>query len=214
MSTLFDRFDQQDIAIESNGQLLVTNGEAVLRVDPNTGDPILVSGSDSDIGMLRGSGDPLNRATSIAVEPGGTFVVTDSGPKIVRVDPTSGDRHLLSGAERGQGKPFTRLGGMAVDRSGRVVVVDAVQLIGVDATSGDRRVISGAERGDGPPFITPQDIAVEPSGTLLVIDIELAAILRVEPTTGNRTILSRLGDRRTFTRIRPNGRSETFVIGR
>src|ERR671917_319975 len=48
-------------------------------------------------------------------------------------------------------------------------------------------------RGSGPAFGIPMHAAVENTGFLVVVDEALNAIVRVEPTTGNRTIVSSAG---------------------
>ena len=45
--------------------------------------------------------------------------------------------------------------------------------------------------GSGPDFWDPSHIAVEASGNLVVTDRNLQAVLRVDPATGDRTIVSR-----------------------
>ena len=40
------------------------------------------------------------------------------------------------------------------------------------------------------PFLGPTGIVVEPSGTLVVVDSGLRAVVRVNPQTGARTIVS------------------------
>ena len=47
--------------------------------------------------------------------------------------------------------------------------------------------------GAGPTFTSPVGIAVEASGDLVVLDFGLDAVLRVDPVTGDRTIVSDAG---------------------
>ncbi len=70
-------------------------------------------------------------------------------------------------------------------------------LFRVDPTTGDRTILSnfgvGANQG-----ISPLGVAVEASGTILVIDSNagtggLGALFRVDPTSGERTLLSNFG---------------------
>jgi streptogramin lyase len=44
--------------------------------------------------------------------------------------------------------------------------------------------------GGGPEFISPTGIAVESSGDILVIDWALGSVLRIDPTSGDRTVVS------------------------
>jgi hypothetical protein len=64
-----------------------------VRVDPVTGDRTLASGG------AKGRGSPFLGPSSIAVETDGSLVVLDGifGSKVlVRVDPISGDRIIIS----------------------------------------------------------------------------------------------------------------------
>ena len=45
-------------------------------------------------------------------------------------------------------------------------------------------------RGSGPAFMDPSGIAVEDDGSLVVVDYGLDAVVRVDPETGNRMIIS------------------------
>jgi hypothetical protein len=47
-----------------------------------------------------------------------------------------------------------------------------------------------ASVGSGPPFFSPTDLAVEASGSLVVVDGHVAAMLRVDPVSGDRTGVS------------------------
>ena len=44
--------------------------------------------------------------------------------------------------------------------------------------------------GSGPSLRFPAGIEVEATGTLVVVDSALGAVLRVDPVTGNRTVIS------------------------
>ena len=44
--------------------------------------------------------------------------------------------------------------------------------------------------GSGPGFLAPRGIAVEADGTLVVVDSSLDAVVRVDPLSGDRTIIS------------------------
>jgi len=44
--------------------------------------------------------------------------------------------------------------------------------------------------GSGPGFISPRGIAIEADGSLVVVDIGLEAAVRVDPVSGDRTIIS------------------------
>jgi len=44
--------------------------------------------------------------------------------------------------------------------------------------------------GSGPGFVTPFGIAIEADGSLVVTDPDLEAVVRVDPISGDRTIIS------------------------
>jgi len=44
--------------------------------------------------------------------------------------------------------------------------------------------------GSGPGFVSPLGIAVEADGNLVVADFGLEAVVRVDPVSGDRTIIS------------------------
>ena len=71
---------------------------------------------------------------------------------VIRVDPVSGDRTILSDASIGSGPGFVSPFGIAVEADGGLVVrdfgLDAV--VRVDPVSGDRTLISDPSIGSGP----------------------------------------------------------------
>ena len=46
-------------------------------------------------------------------------------------------------------------------------------------------------QGGGPALQAPRGVAIEASGDLVVVDFVLAAVVRVDPVTGDRTIESK-----------------------
>jgi len=182
-----------DIAVEDDGSLMVVDSglhalNAVLRVDPVSGDRSIVSGGGT------GSGTPFGQGPiAIAVEAGGSLVVLDQDLEaVVRVNPASGARSVLSGSGRGSGPAFSAPTGIAVEADGGLVIVDngLEAVLRVDPVSGDRVIVSDSGTGSGPSFKVPWDIAVEADGQLVVADRMLKAVLRVDPANGNRSILS------------------------
>jgi hypothetical protein len=122
---------------------------------------------------------------------------TDLGlDAVVRVDPVTGDRTIVSDASTGIGPTFEHFGGIAVEGSGDLLVVDNTLdvIIRIDPITGDRTIISGSGTGSGPEFENPFGIAIEASGDLVVADGGLFGsvdgVFRVDPVTGNRTIIS------------------------
>ena len=181
----------------------------VLRVNPGSGARTVVSDvstkdSASSFGTLRG----------IAVEATGQLVVMDSvqsmegfllRAQVVRVDPSSGSRTIVSDTATGGGPPFGALAGIAVETTGQLVVVDERRRSGlgrvlrVDPGSGVRTIVFDATIGSGPSFDSLRSIAVEATGQLVVAQdiviselpiLTMAQVLRVDPGSGVRTIVS------------------------
>ena len=121
------------------------------------------------------------------VEADGSLVVVDNGlDAVVRVDPASGDRTIISDADMGDGPGFVAPRGIAVQADGSLVVVDSGlrAVVRVDSTTGERTIISmiisdpdddmDMGMGDGPGFVAPRGIAVEADGSLVVVDSGLS----------------------------------------
>jgi len=108
------------------------------------------NGGDSD---SIGSGPGFVTPFGIAVEADGSLVVADFGlDAVVRVDPVSGDRTIISDDSIGSGPGFEAPFGIAVEADGSLVVVDEGlhAVVRVDPVSGDRTIISDDSIGSGP----------------------------------------------------------------
>jgi len=92
---------------------------------------------------------------------------------------------------------------MAFLPGGDIVVTDQgfatgiPQVVEVDRGTGARTLISGNGRGSGPALVMPNSVAVGPGGDILVTDIAPVTgnprLLRINPTTGNRSVLTGVG---------------------
>jgi sugar lactone lactonase YvrE len=169
------------------------------------------------VGGLIGGGPPFDLPAAAAVEAAGSLIVTDAGlGAVVRADPRTGDRTLVSGcpaidAQRncqgtllGQGPPFRTPSAIAMAADGHLWVGDTLRqaVLQVDPSTGDRTLVSGCTAidvegrcvggliGRGPPFDFPVALAVEVTGALVVVDAGLGAVMRVNPSTGDRTLVS------------------------
>ncbi len=81
------------------------------------------------------------------MEADGSIVVTDGGLGVVRVDPVSGDRTIISDDSTGSGPGFgILLFGITVEANGDLVVTTAAMdaVIRVNPVSGDRTIVSDA----------------------------------------------------------------------
>jgi len=145
-------------AVEADGSIVGTDFfMGVVRVNPVNGDRTIVSGCTqvegvsgnfNCIGEVIGSGPILRGNYAIVVEADGSIVITDLPfQAVVRVDPLSGDRMIISDASTGSGPGFGgRLFGIAVEANGDLLVTDATMdaLIRVNPVSGDRTTVSDA----------------------------------------------------------------------
>jgi hypothetical protein len=207
-----------DVAVETSGALIVTEPfvgfQKVLRVDPATGDRAILSG------LGAGSG-PVFFPISVAVAPAGDLFVTQdqefgADAAVIRVDPSTGDRSLVSSSARGAGPALNAPLGLAIEPGGTLVVSDAAldAVLRIDPSTGDRTVVSSADTGSGPRLRLVEAITADADGSLLVVDnggtracvpfcpselcqicLEIApSILRVDPGTGDRTKVSGGGE--------------------
>lgn len=185
------------IAVESNGQLLVvdtdTKSGRVLRVDPASGDRTIVS--DANIG----GGPAIGLPGGIAIEAGGQLIVLndilESGePQVLRIDPTSGNRSVVSDANTGSGPALSGLpGAVTLDAQGRIFVVLMSPfgvIMRVDPTNGNRTALSGF-----PGNLAPQawGIAAEASGQLVVAASPNnggPTVYGADPDTGDSSVVS------------------------
>lgn len=187
------------IAADGNSLLVAdASQQAVFRVDGTTGDRTIVSGCTQIsgllpdcVGIVTGTGPALSGPVAVAVEDGGAILVGQVG-QLVRVDPQSGDRTLVSDMTRGSGPPIDGADGLAVEASGSVLWTerDGSAVLRIDPARGDRVIVSDAITGSGPAFKTPHGLAVEAAGTAVLCDSEQGSLLRIAPASGLRTLLS------------------------
>lgn len=84
--------------------------------------------------------------------------------------------------------------------TGLVVDEEAGALFTVDPSTGNRTLLSDfGDAAQGPVGAAPYDVALTASGTILVTDPAVGtagrgALFTVDPSTGNRTLLSDFGD--------------------
>jgi hypothetical protein len=208
-------FAPRFLAFPGDGSLLVADRSnpglyAIVRVDTSTGDRTVVSGcADSNCNQVVGTGPAITRLFGIALDPSHRILAVD-GQALYRIDPTTGDRTLVSGCEDagctsvvGSGPSAGQPSRVIVDASNHVYVTYRVDgsfygaIRQVDPATGGRTQISGCEdagctslTGTGPGFLDPFGLAFASDGSLLVADGGLEAIVRVDLGTGDRTIVS------------------------
>ncbi len=172
----------------------------LIKVDAATGARTTFSENNSPVG-----GPDFDTPAAIAFEADGHFVVAETdvsgvrNPSVIRVDPATGVRTLVSDNATPAGGPqFSQPQGIAVEADGSILVADLTAfpqgnggIIRVDPVTGARTSLShnGSPAG-GPKLQIPWDIAVAPNGDIYVIDDD-HKLIRVDPVTGARTLVSK-----------------------
>jgi len=209
IGTLLD--NPRDVAVSATGAIFVTDVQrrAVIRIDPQEGHRTLIS----DAGT--GQGPPFGFPAGIAVEATGQLLVTDmtalgvdgsmQGTNgIVRINPLSGDRAIVTDSIKGKGPTLSRfLGSIAVEATGQILVTDGFlsAVLRVDPVTGDRSILSDATVGQGPAFSNVLvGLAIESTGHILVAELQQKGpfgrtrgrngIVRIDSVRGDRTVLS------------------------
>ena len=190
------------------GDILTSSfgSDELLLVDPSSGDRADFASDEA------GSGPLLRGPFGVEMAADGQVLVASSrSDALLRVDPQTGDRTTFSGCANldcssvvGTGPDFDNIFMLALERNGDLVVTDrsGPMLFRVARVSGDRAILSGCSDdtcsslvGAGPMFLRPNGIAVESNDDLLnddllVGDYDLGSIFRVDPVTGDRTVIS------------------------
>jgi streptogramin lyase len=177
------------IAVERTGKILVSNGQSLLRVDPDSGAQDLVSGG----------GNLFQVPIAMTVDEDDNIYVVDALGAVVRVNPTSGAQTAVA-----KGGHLHRPQGIVA--SGKYVYVTDVatadsnfgvgRVIRIDVRNGHQTILS-----EGAHLVGPVGITVDPNGELIVSDpytinpdsAELfdGAIIRVHPKTGAQSLIAR-----------------------
>ncbi len=177
---------------------------ALFRVDPTSGHRTLIS----DFGDP-GQGPLGLNSRGAVLEPAGTvlmvdpFVGTSSLGALFRIDPSTGVRIILSDfGDPAQGPTGSFPIGVTLEPGGSIITTDAqaAVLFRIDPATGMRTIASDfSDPTQGPlgGSLIHTDIAAD--GNLWVTDSNagtgfFGALFRVNPATGNRTLLSDLGD--------------------
>ncbi len=183
------------IAIERNGNLLVTLQDnsfpnkttpgRILRVDPSNGTHTTLA-SDNLLGVLQG----------IAVDDNGDILVVTQelsvpGPPagIVRVDPATGAQSNLS-----TGSAYDLPAGIVLDTDGTILVSDygsAERILRVDPGDVDPMPVVVTSGG---LFNVPFGLDVESDGHVVVGNIDSARVVRVDPGTGQQSLVNAPGN--------------------
>jgi len=154
----------------------------------------------------QGEGPAFNMPAGLVSDGGLNLFVVDEGlDAVVQVDPTSGNRSIVSDNNMGSnGVLFSRPVGIALQNGSEAFIVDRNldAVLSVDLSTGNRQLLSGCPIvtdpcsaplvGGGPGFGDPVGIAILNPTSLLVTDMgnDRDALIQVDRATGNRTIIS------------------------
>jgi sugar lactone lactonase YvrE len=183
----------EGIAINGSGGVFVADSGvgALFGVDAATGNRTILSGAGT------GTGTAFVLPFGVAIGAGGNIYVADAGDAagdgfILRVNPLTGARILISGQGVGSGDAFGNIRGIAVGSDGSLIVTDLANqaIYRVDPTTGLRTILSDATHGTGLALMAPEGVTIDRNGKILVADAGDASILQIDPLTGNRTLIS------------------------
>lgn len=203
------------VRIDSSGDALVVDNAAgtdelgaLFRVDTSTGKRILLS----DFGNS-GQGPTGRDPSWVHVDTfGNVFVSEANAPtfsgSLIGVDPNTGQRTTLSNfGDNTQGPLGGDPEGLHRDRSGKILLADLNAgtdingaLFSVDPSTGQRAIISNfGNSGQGPTGISPYGLDIDGSGNVIVTDLDAGtdargALFSVDPSTGQRTMISDFGN--------------------
>ncbi len=198
-------------AVLRTGDILVLDQyrEAVFLVDPTTGARKIIS--SSLFGAAIGTGPSIADPYGMTVDALGNIFVAggEKDGSVVRIDPATGNRTLVSSNTHGSGPQFQFPTGIVTDAQGNLIVSDYddghftfSRVLRVDQATGDRTILSGVVSvlptvsiGTGSKLDAPASLLVEPPGTIALLDLEFATggswtVVRIDPITGNRTLVA------------------------
>lgn len=154
----------------------------IIAVDRVTGDRTTVS-SDSV-----GAGTPVDFVLSLLLHDSDLYAVL--GDKVLHVDPSTGDRTVVTDAFGVGAGPYPGLRSAVIDPTGATIyALGPGDSIAIDVASGDRTVFS-SPLGDGPWYL-PARAGIDGQGIIWILDPELHAVMALDPTTGERVIASK-----------------------
>ncbi|MFI5402081.1 MAG: hypothetical protein ACHQ1G_04020, partial [Planctomycetota bacterium] len=135
---------------------------------------------------LTGAGAPLERPQAVALLPAGRVAVADAiASAVVVVDLATGDRTTLA--------PLTFPPvAVAFDAAnGRILALGSNALVAVDPGTGGVTIVASLGKGGGPLLQGANAVSCDAAtGVAYVTDGVLAAVLAVDPVSGDRTVVS------------------------
>jgi sugar lactone lactonase YvrE len=209
------------IAVNSTGDIFISEGTQVRKVDSETGLISTVAGNgesgDTADGLLATS-TSFSLIWGLAVDADDNLFVADKGQgKIFKIETASGPVgkvHLVAGNGRngfeGDGGPaldadFSSLGSIAFDKNRNLLVADEenCRIRRIDLKTGtiDTAVVTESlaacskEAKNNGPFPSPTDITVDSVGRILFTETAENVVMRVDKNLATPSIIAGTGDR-------------------
>ena len=107
----------------------------------------------------------ISNPNDLELDHAGSLLVSLSSGSILRVDPTTGDRTVVTSSTVGTGPIPSDYFQLGLTASGAIIAANnsANQLLTIDPISGNRTILSDATHGTGPNLLDPIAVAVVPS---------------------------------------------------
>ena len=180
---------------ELNGDFLVSDLDklGIYRIDRFDGTISVVSDAS------RGNGPVFTSPTDIAIEEDGNIIVTDFDPAVIyRVDPNTGDRTVVASSySPGEGASLANCSEVEIAANGDLIILSPNQadIFRINPVTGYRTIIANNNTGSGVDlsggFLV--GLAIEKDGSLIAVrDAIVKSIIRIDPMTKERTIVSDL----------------------
>jgi len=124
-------------------------------------------------------------------EADGDLVMAGPGYGVIRVNAPGGGRITIADYETGSGEPVGSPKNVAVLPDGDYAFTNgSSNVLRVNPDTGVRTILSGSGTGTGQNFSDPDCLRVNSDGKLIVWDIGLEAVFEVDPSSGNRRVIS------------------------
>ena len=180
---LYDDFEERLYAIDENGVLIevaLTDHETVTTISPEGRDGI-------SIGWVRKA--VLDRANGIV------YAFSDALTAVVAIRLADGTRSIVASNAVGTGPDLDSYTTLAFGGSRLFAATGSFSfqpvVVEIDLASGNRAVISDNEEvGSGSSFLSIQGLVTDSAGSVLYAADFTGDLLRVDPATGARTIVS------------------------
>jgi len=162
--------------------------------DPDSGDHVVLS--DGAALPPQGTGPVLQIARGLAFDAARErLLVTDEDrDQLLAVNRVTGDRSVVSGSSVGSGPPikFAIPNALALDPVRRHLFYgERAALWAVDLTTAARDVFSGMGHGVGYPLENLRGLEYDAvSDGVYLTDVDRDAVFRIDPSTGDRTLIS------------------------